>query len=151
MSFRNSAWGPCNTSSWLCWVESGWIGAPKNSVNRIVYQEVSVRFHVRLQAESANFRWIPTWEPKSQGKRLKALLKRISLSNYGSKGFRVRLRRLSVYGSVAVLKDMGNTGRTVLGHHPSVNNLTFPIVDPLEMFQPWRRFQHQFISGFFPH
>ena len=37
--------------------------------------------------------------------------KRISSLEYGSQGFRVRLRRLSEYGSVACLKtNTGNTG-----------------------------------------
>ena len=53
--------------------------------------------------ESPNFRWIPTWEPNQQGNRLNALLRRISLFEYGSEGFRVWLRRLSEYGSVAYL------------------------------------------------
>ena len=35
----------------------------------------------------------------------KALLRRISLSEYGSEGFRVRLRRLSEYGSAAYLVE----------------------------------------------
>ena len=55
--------------------------------------------------EIACFRWIPTWEPNSQAIRLKALLSGISLSEYGSEGFRVRLRRLSEYGSVAYLVE----------------------------------------------
>ena len=37
--------------------------------------------------------------------RVKALLRGISLSEYGSEGFRVRLRRLSEYGSVAYLVE----------------------------------------------
>ena len=39
--------------------------------------------------------------PTKKANRLEALLRRISLSEYGSEGFRVRLKRLSEYGSVA--------------------------------------------------
>ena len=46
--------------------------------------------------------------------------KGISLSKYGSKGFRVRLRRLSEYGSVACSVEHGKHGRTVLGHRPKM-------------------------------
>ena len=53
--------------------------------------------------ESPNFRWIPSWEANWQSNRLDALPRGISLSEYGSEGFRVRLRRLSEYGSVAYL------------------------------------------------
>ena len=55
--------------------------------------------------ESANSRWIPTWEPNQQSNCLKALLMGISLSEYGSEGFRVRLTRLSEYISVAYLVE----------------------------------------------
>ena len=61
--------------------------------------------------ESPNFRWIPSWEPNQQSNRLKALLRGISLSEYGSEGFRVRLRRLSEYGSVAYLVERPLGGR----------------------------------------
>ena len=57
---------------------------------------------------SPNFRWIPSWpveNPTNTANRLKALLKGISLSKYGSEGFRVWLRRLSEYGSVACLVE----------------------------------------------
>ena len=34
--------------------------------------------------ESAYFRWNPTWKPNQQGNRVKALLRGVSLSEYGS-------------------------------------------------------------------
>ena len=43
--------------------------------------------------------------PTKKANRLKALLRGISLSEYGSEGFRVRLRGLSEYGSVAYLVE----------------------------------------------
>ena len=48
------------------------------------------------------------------------------MSEYGSEGFRVRLRRLSEYGFVAYFVERptwGNTGRTVLGHRPILENM----------------------------
>ena len=92
--------------------------------------------------EIANSWWIPAWEPNSQGNGLKALLRGISLSKYGSEGFRVRLRRLSEYGSVAYLVERPNTGRTVLGHRP--RKARFKQVDALQMCSKglacsWRR------------
>ena len=51
--------------------------------------------------ESPTFWWILSWESNQQSNRLKALLMEISLSEYGSEVFRVRLRRLYEYGSVA--------------------------------------------------
>ena len=53
-----------------------------------------------LSGENPNFRWNASWEPDYQSNCLKALLSGISLSEYGAEGFRVRLRRLSEYGSV---------------------------------------------------
>ena len=55
--------------------------------------------------ESAGSWWIPSWEPNSQGDRLKALLRGISLSEYGSEGFQVLSRRVSENGSVAYLVE----------------------------------------------
>ena len=46
-----------------------------------------------------------TWEPNRQSNRLKALLRGISLSEYGLEGLLVRLRRLSEYGCVAYLVE----------------------------------------------
>ena len=70
------------------------------------------------------FSGFPVENPTKKANHLKALLRGISLSEYGSEGFRVRLRGLSKYGSVAYLVEgptvtnTGNTGRTVLGHCP---------------------------------
>ena len=64
--------------------------------------------HPHWLSSDCRFRWTPTWEPNQQGNRLKALflnLRGISLSKYSSEGFRVRLRRLSEYGSVAYLVE----------------------------------------------
>ena len=56
--------------------------------------------------ESPNFRWIPSWEPNWESNRPKALLRGISLSEYGP-------------GCLLSWKtNTGNTGRTVLGHRP---------------------------------
>ena len=49
------------------------------------------------------FGGFPVENPTKKANRLEALLRGISLSEYGSEGFRVRLRRLSEYGSVACL------------------------------------------------
>ena len=51
------------------------------------------------------FGGLPVENPTKKANRLKALLKGISLSEYGSEVFRVRLRRLSEYGSVAYLVE----------------------------------------------
>ena len=62
---------------------------------------VRVRFRVRFQAVKIPiFGGFPVENPTKKANRLKALLKGISLSEYGSEGFRVRLRRLSEYASV---------------------------------------------------
>ena len=47
------------------------------------------------------FGGFPVENPTKKANRLKALLRGVSLSEYGSEGFRVRLRGLSEYGSVA--------------------------------------------------
>ena len=49
------------------------------------------------------FGGFPLGNPTSKANRLKDLLRGISVSEYSSEGFRVRLRRLSDYGSVQVL------------------------------------------------
>ena len=67
---------------------------------------VRVRFRVRFQAVKVPiFGGFPVENPTKKANRLKALLRGISLSEYGSEGFRVRLRRLSEYGSVAYLVE----------------------------------------------
>ena len=67
---------------------------------------VRVRFWVRFQAVKVpNFGGFPVENPTKKANRLKALLKGISLSEYGLERFRVRLRRLSEYGSVAYLVE----------------------------------------------
>ena len=47
------------------------------------------------------FSGFPVENPTKKANRLKALLRGVSLSEYGSERFRVRLRGLSEYGSVA--------------------------------------------------
>ena len=67
---------------------------------------VRVRFRVRFQAVKVPiFGGFPVESPTKKVNRLKALLRGISLSEYGSERFRVRLRRLSEYGSVAYLVE----------------------------------------------
>ena len=55
--------------------------------------------------ESPNLQWIPSWEPNQHSNLLKALLRGISVSEYSSEVFRVRLRRFSENGSVAYLVE----------------------------------------------
>ena len=65
---------------------------------------VRVRFRVRFQAVKVQiFGGFPVESPTKKANRLKALLRGISLSGYGSERFQVRLRGLSEYGSVAYL------------------------------------------------
>ena len=67
---------------------------------------VRVRSRVRFQAVKVPiFGGLPVESPTKKANRLKALLRGISLSEYGSDGFRVRLRRLSEYGSVSYLVE----------------------------------------------
>ena len=49
------------------------------------------------------FGGFPVENPTKKATALKGLLTAISMSEYGSGGFRVRVRRLSEYGSVAYL------------------------------------------------
>ena len=51
------------------------------------------------------FGGFPVENPTKKANHLKALLRVIFLSEYGSERFRVRLRRLSEYGSVAHLVE----------------------------------------------
>ena len=51
------------------------------------------------------FGGLPVENPTNKANRLEALLRGISLSEYGSEGLRVRLRRSSEYGSVAYLVE----------------------------------------------
>ena len=51
------------------------------------------------------FGGFPVENPTQKATGLKGVLTAISLSEYGSEGFRVRLRRLSEYGSVAYLVE----------------------------------------------
>ena len=52
-------------------------------------------------SESPNFGGFPVENPTHKATAAKLFLRNISLSEYGSRGFQVRLRRLSEYGSVA--------------------------------------------------
>ena len=67
------------------------------------------------------FGGFPVENPTKKANRLKALLRVISLSEYGSERFRVRLRRLSEYGSVACLVERPKRetrAEQKLGHRP---------------------------------
>ena len=67
---------------------------------------VRVRFRVRFQAVKVPiFGGFPVENPTKKANRLKALLREISLSEYGSWRFLGRLRRLSEYGSVGYLVE----------------------------------------------
>ena len=63
---------------------------------------VRVRFRVRFQAVKVPiFGGFPVENPTKKATTSKVLLRGISLSEYGSEGLRVQLRRFSEYGSVA--------------------------------------------------
>ena len=67
---------------------------------------VRVRFRVRFQMMKVPlFGGFPVENPTNKATASKLFLKAISLSEYGSEGFRVRLRSLSEYGSVAYLLE----------------------------------------------
>ena len=71
-----------------------------------IFGGVRVRFRVRFQvAKVPIFGGFPVENPTKTANLLKALLRGISLSEYGSEGSRVRLRGLSKYGSVAYLVE----------------------------------------------
>ena len=70
---------------------------------------VRVRFRVRFQAGKVpNFDGFPVENPTKKATGLKGLLTTISLSEYGSEVFRVRLRRLSEYGLVGACLATGD-------------------------------------------
>ena len=78
----------------------------KNQKFQKVSGGVRVRFRVRFQVVKVPIvGGFPVENPTEKANRLKALLRGISLSEYGSKGSRVRLRGLSEYGSVAYLVE----------------------------------------------
>ena len=84
---------------------------------------VRVRFRVRFQAVKVPILGgFLVENPTKKANRRKALLRGISLSEYGLEGCRVRLRRLSEYGSIAYLLERPTretrAGRTVQGHRP---------------------------------
>ena len=69
-------------------------------------ESVRVRFRVRFRAVKVPiFGVFSVEKPTKKANRLKALLRGVSLSEYGSKGCRIRLRGLSEYGSVACLVE----------------------------------------------
>ena len=75
-------------------------------MGRFLSDGVRVRFLVRFQAVKVQiFVGFPVENLTKKANRLKALLRGISLSEYGSEGFRVRLRGLSEYGSVAYIVE----------------------------------------------
>ena len=99
---------------------------------------VRVRFRVRFQAVKVPiFGGFPVENPTKKANRLKALLRGISLSEYGSERFRVRLRRLSEYGSVAYLVERPTQetraeqySDTVLGEHKEASHEKFHAAPP---------------------
>ena len=73
----------------------------RNLLDGLMSDGVRVRFRVRFQAVKIPiFGGLKVENPTKKANRLKALLKGISLSEYGAEGFRVQLRRLPEYGSV---------------------------------------------------
>ena len=78
----------------------------RSAVQCTLSDSVRVRLCVRFQTVKVPiFGGFPVENPTKKANRLKALLRGISLSEYGWEGFRVRLRRLSEYGSVAYLVE----------------------------------------------
>ena len=74
----------------------------QNVLRELISGGVRVRFRVRFQVVKVPiFSGFPVENPTKKANRPKALLRGISLSEYGSEGSRVRLRGLSEYGSVA--------------------------------------------------
>ena len=106
-------------------ISMGWIALPRrfcpclSSWNKVHYPPLSsirrkspssggvrVRSRVRFQAVKVSiFGGFQVESPTNKATGLKALLTGISLSEYGSEGFRVRLTRLSEYGSGACLVE----------------------------------------------
>ena len=81
-------------------------GFKKASYRKHLSDGVRVRFRVRFQAVKVPiFGGFPVENRTKKANRLKALLRGISLSENSSEGLRVRLRRLSEYGSVAYLVE----------------------------------------------
>ena len=84
---------------------------------------------VRLQAVKVQiFGGFPVENPTNKATASKLFLRGISSSEYGSDGFRVRLRRLSEYGSVAYLveRPIWET-RTEQYSDTVLNNLRFTL------------------------
>ena len=81
------------------------------------------------------FGGFPVENPTKKANRLKALLRGISLSEYGSEGLRVQLRRVSEYSSLAYLveRPTRETGRTVLGHRPKPARQKMTFKDSLDV------------------
>ena len=78
----------------------------QNPPNSCISGGVRVRFRVLFQAVKVPiFGGFPVENPTKKANRLKALPRGTSLSEYGLERFRVRLRRLSEYGSVAYLVE----------------------------------------------
>ena len=97
-------------SSILGWTELWNPGPqkPKSSQRKPLWRcpSYSVRFRVRFQAVKVQIvGGFPVESPTKKANRLKALLRGISLSEYVSHWFRVRLRGLSECGSVAYLVE----------------------------------------------
>ena len=86
--------------------ETAWKQGKLGAITPLCSDGVRVRFRVRFQAVKVPiFGGYPVENPTKKANRLKALLRGISLSEYGLERFRVRLRRLSEYGSVAYLVE----------------------------------------------
>ena len=88
---------------------------------------VRVRFLVRFPAVKVpTFGGFPVESPTNKATAPKPNLRGISLSEYGSGGFRVRLRRLSKCGSVAYLVERPT--RETQAEQYSDNALEMPLI-----------------------
>ena len=80
----------------------GFIFSLESDGVRLRFQVFRVRFQAVKVPIVGGF---PVENPTKKANRLKALQRGLSLSEYGSEGFQVRLRRLSEYSSVAYLVE----------------------------------------------
>ena len=93
------------SSNWLVWSSKQERVSSRNE-SHDESDGVRVRFRARFQAVKVPiFGGFPVENPTKKANRLKALLRVMSLSEYGLEGFRVRLRWSSEYGSVAYLVE----------------------------------------------
>ena len=108
-----------------------------------VLREHSDGVRVRFQAVKVPiFFGFPVESPTKKANHLKALLRGISLSGYGSERFQVRLRRLSEYGSVAYLVERPTRETRAEQYSDTVLNTSY-----VETCSFWSAFNEDAIEG----